>query len=82
VTAPAAAPAPPPAAPPVPAAVPKLPVTAKKLKLCPLRKPRPRYRVVHGKRVKVKPAACRRRHTVKVVPRAKAGARGGPATAV
>ena len=35
-----------------------------------------------GKRVKVKPAPCRRRHTVKVVPSAKSGARGGPATAV
>jgi len=81
-TAPAAAPAPPPVAPPVPAAVPKAPVTAKKLKLCPLRKPKPRYRVVHGKRVRVKPAPCRPRHNVKVVPRARLGARGGRSTAV
>jgi hypothetical protein len=34
---------------------------AKKLPLCPLKKPKPKYRLVKGKRVKVKPAPCRAR---------------------
>ena len=33
----------------------------KKLKLCPLKKPKAKYKVVNGKRVKVKPAPCRAR---------------------
>jgi hypothetical protein len=33
----------------------------KKLPLCPLKKPKTRYRFVKGKRVKVKPAPCRAR---------------------
>ena len=48
----------------------------KKLKRCPLVKPKAKYKVVQGKRVKVKPAPCRPR------PKAKAGARGGQALVV
>jgi hypothetical protein len=33
----------------------------KKLPLCPLKKPKPRYHIVKGKRVKVKPKPCRAR---------------------
>jgi hypothetical protein len=40
----------------------------KKLPLCPLKKAKPKYRMVRGKRVKVKPAPCRpRTKTVKAV---------------
>jgi hypothetical protein len=39
-----------------PAAVPAL---KKKLPLCPLKKPKPKYHVVNGKRVKVKPKPCK-----------------------
>ena len=31
----------------------------KKLPLCPLKKPKPKYHIVKGKRVKVKPKPCR-----------------------
>jgi hypothetical protein len=34
-------------------------VEKKKLPLCPLKKPKPRYHIVKGKRVKVKPKPCR-----------------------
>jgi hypothetical protein len=44
---------------------------AKKLPLCPLKKPKTKYKIVKGKRVKVKPAPCRARAKV----RKKAGAR-------
>ncbi len=53
---------------------------AKRLKLCPLKRPKPRYHLVKGKRVKIKPAPCRPRP--KKQARAKAPARGGQATAV
>ena len=36
-------------------------VKKKKLPLCPARKPKPKYHIVNGKRVKVKPKACRPR---------------------
>ena len=36
-------------------------VKKKKLALCPARKPKPKYHIVNGKRVKVKPKACRPR---------------------
>ncbi len=39
--------------------------THKKLRLCPLKKPKPRYHLVKGKRVKVKPKPCRPRHKAK-----------------
>jgi FG-GAP repeat len=50
---------PPPAVKPaaMPAAKPKVTKAAKK-KLCPIFKPKARYKLVNGKRVKVKPAAC------------------------
>jgi hypothetical protein len=67
--------APPPAATPTassatkPAVKPKLGTTtkkrAKKLRLCPRKKPKPRYHVVKGKRVKVKPKPCRPRPKAK-----------------
>ena len=50
----------------------------KKLKLCPLKKPKTKYKVVNGKRVKVKPAPCRARPKTKSA----AGARGGQAKPV
>ena len=37
----------------------------KKLPLCPLKKPKAKYRIVKGKRVKVKPAKCRPRPKAK-----------------
>ena len=37
----------------------------KKLPLCPLKKPKPRYHIVKGKRVKVKPKPCRPRPKAK-----------------
>jgi len=43
---------------------------AKKLPLCPLKKAKTKYKIVKGKRVKVKPPPCRARAKVK-----KAGAR-------
>jgi hypothetical protein len=62
---PLAQPAPPPAATPA-AGAPTAPGKAaahkkkpKKLRLCPLTKPKPRYHTVKGKRVKVKPKPCR-----------------------
>ena len=40
----------------------------KKLPLCPLKQPKPKYHTVKGKRVKVKPAPCRpRSKTARVV---------------
>jgi hypothetical protein len=35
--------------------------TRKKLPLCPLKKAKPKYHMVRGKRVKAKPAPCRPR---------------------
>jgi hypothetical protein len=78
---PPAAPPAPPAAPPPPPARPagKAPAktAVKAKKLCPLKKPKPKYKVVRGKRVKLKPKPCRPRHKAK--PRAMAAARGGRA---
>ena len=54
------------------------PKKPKKLKLCPLKKPKTKYKVVNGKRVKVKPAPCRARPKTKSA----AGARGGQAMPV
>ena len=78
---PPAAPATPPAAPvttPVPTgtvitapattpavAKPAVAKAKKKLPLCPLKKPKAKYRIVKGKRVKVKPVPCRARATKK-----------------
>ena len=77
-----APPAPPvaPAAPVVAPATPATPATPKKtvLKLCPLKAPKPVYKVVNGKKVKVKPAPCLARKQAK----SKAGARGGHAITV
>ncbi len=70
-----AAPAPPPPAAKAPAA--KKP---KPKKLCPLKKPKPKYRIVKGKRVKVKPAPCRPRHKAKA--KTAGAARGGEARVV
>ena len=36
-----------------------------RLPLCPLKKPKAKYRIVKGKRVKVKPAPCRARAKTK-----------------
>jgi hypothetical protein len=47
----------------------------KKLKLCPLKKPKTKYRIVKGKRVKVKPAPCRPRPKSKAKAKAKAKAK-------
>ncbi len=44
----------------------------KKLPLCPLKKPRPKYHVVKGKRVKVKQKPCRPRPKTKAKAKAKA----------
>jgi hypothetical protein len=51
------------------AAKPAVKKKKKKLPLCPLKKPKTKYRIVKGKRVKVKPAPCR--------PRPKSKATGG-----
>ena len=64
---PAAGPAPPPPAPVAPAPAPAKPAAKpatkakQKLALCPMMKPRTKYKVVKGKRVAVKPAPCRAR---------------------
>jgi hypothetical protein len=47
----------------------------KKLPLCPLKKPKPRYKLVNGKRMKVKPAPCRPRPNAKAIAKAKARAK-------
>jgi hypothetical protein len=77
-----AAPAPPvvPAAPAVAPAAPVTPATPgqKTLTLCPLNAPKAVYKVVNGKRVKVKPAPCLARKQAKSKP----GARGGHAITV
>ena len=52
----------------------------KRKQLCPLKQAKARYRVVRGKRVKLKPAPCRPR--AKAQPRVRVAARGGQATAV
>jgi hypothetical protein len=52
-----------------PAVVTKKP--KKKLPLCPLKKPKTKYRIVKGKRVKVKPAPCRARAKTKAKGKAK-----------
>jgi hypothetical protein len=75
----------PPVAPaaPVAAPAPAAPVVRPKaavLKLCPVTAAKPTYKVVNGKRVKVKPAACRARPKAKA--KAGAGARGGHAITV
>jgi hypothetical protein len=83
----------PPAAPSLPAAPVALPTATKpvlthpeltqpqnKLPLCPLKKPKAKYKVVKGKRVKVKPAPCRPRHKPKS--KAAPAARGGQAKLV
>jgi hypothetical protein len=44
-----------------------------KLPLCPLKKPKVTYKLVAGKRVKVKPAPCRARPKAKAAPRARGG---------
>jgi FG-GAP repeat protein len=56
-----------------PAAKPTVKKKHKKLPLCPRKKPKPRYKIVKGKRVKVKPAPCRPRPktTAKVKAKAK-----------
>ena len=57
----------------VPAKPAAKPGAAKKLPLCPLKKPKARFRTVEGKRVKVKPAPCRPRPKAKAPPRARGG---------
>jgi hypothetical protein len=47
------------------AAKPKAKKKKKKLPLCPVKKAKTKYRIVKGKRVKVKPAPCRPRHKTK-----------------
>ena len=49
------------------AAKPAVKKKKKKLPLCPLKKPKAKYKIVKGKRVKVKPAPCRPRPKVKKV---------------
>jgi hypothetical protein len=71
----------PPATKPVAKPVAKKPVVKKKKKklpLCPLKKPKTRYKIVKGKRVKVKPAPCRAR--AKAKPKAKAKAKATTTT--
>jgi FG-GAP repeat protein len=48
-----------------PAAKPAVKKKKKKLPLCPLKKPKQRYKIVKGKRVKLKPAQCRPRPKTK-----------------
>ena len=64
-------------APAAPTAKPAAKSAAKRKPLCPLKQPKPKYHLVKGKRVKVKPAPCQAR--AKVQARAKAPARGGQA---
>jgi hypothetical protein len=43
------------------------------LKLCPITPPKPKYKIVNGKRVKIKPAACKARPKSKTAPPARGG---------